>query len=297
MLRGLELWRAGRARHLVLSGGPGSGARNPSEPERLRDALVRWGVPAEAIIVEPRSRNTRENAIASARIVAEHRFRTLVLVTSAAHVPRALGCFRAAGLSPDVLPVDRRAGAGGSWLPRACRARAEHGSAARARGEGGLPARRLHALRPRYSARSAATRAVMAGAAREVPRDARSPCVRATWMSNPARQPGGEADLLQRGQAAAGHAVHELVQVREEPLVLVRVSGEAARARLTEPRLLVEELRLGGDTQQLESGHRLVHAPGADRLDEPVGAVEEDRAASRRIDRSRPRDPSATEST
>ncbi|HSD18541.1 MAG TPA: YdcF family protein [Anaeromyxobacter sp.] len=119
VLRALELWRAGRARHLVLSGGPGSGARDPSEPERLRDALVRWGVPAEAIIVEPRSRNTRENAIASARIVAEHRFRTLVLVTSAAHVPRALGCFRAAGLSPDVLPVDRRAGAGGSWLPRA----------------------------------------------------------------------------------------------------------------------------------------------------------------------------------
>lgn len=120
VVRGLELWRAGRVRHLVLSGGAvTSGQGEPTEAVRLRDALVRWGVPPAAIVVEPRSRNTRENAIASARIVAEHRFRTLVLVTSAAHVPRALGCFRAVGLWPDVLPVDRRAGAGGSWLPRA----------------------------------------------------------------------------------------------------------------------------------------------------------------------------------
>jgi uncharacterized SAM-binding protein YcdF (DUF218 family) len=119
VLRGLELWRAGRARHLILSGGPGAVPGDPSEAERLRDALVRWGVPAAAIVVDPRSRNTRENAIASAGIVSEHRFRSLVLVTSAAHVPRALGSFRAVGLHPDVLPVDHRAGAGGSWLPRA----------------------------------------------------------------------------------------------------------------------------------------------------------------------------------
>jgi uncharacterized SAM-binding protein YcdF (DUF218 family) len=120
VLRALELWRAGRVRHLVLSGGPGTAvAGDPSEAERLRDLLVGWGVPAAAIRVDAQSRNTRENAVASARIVAEERLRSLVLVTSAAHVPRALGCFRAVGLHPDVLPVDHRAGAGGSWLPRA----------------------------------------------------------------------------------------------------------------------------------------------------------------------------------
>nr|WP_242346006.1 YdcF family protein [Anaeromyxobacter sp. SG22] len=120
VLRGLELWRAGRVRHLVLSGGPVEAApREPSEAERLRDKLVEWGVPAAAIVVDPRSRNTRENAIESARLAAAHGFHSLLLVTSAAHVPRALGCFRAVGLSPDVLPVDRRAGRGGSWLPRA----------------------------------------------------------------------------------------------------------------------------------------------------------------------------------
>lgn len=120
LVRAFELWREGRVRHLVLAGGlvyPEPG--DLSEAERLRDLLVGWGVAPEVIVVEPRSRNTRENAIETARIVAARDFRTLLLVTSAAHVPRALGCFRAVGLSPDVLPVDRRAAAGGSILPRA----------------------------------------------------------------------------------------------------------------------------------------------------------------------------------
>ena len=35
-------------------------------------------------------------------------------------MPRALGCFEQAGLHPDVLPVDYRAGEGGvGWVPRA----------------------------------------------------------------------------------------------------------------------------------------------------------------------------------
>jgi uncharacterized SAM-binding protein YcdF (DUF218 family) len=120
LVRGFELWRTGRARRILLSGGlvvprPGE----PSEAERLRGLLVRWGVPAESVLVETTSRNTRENALETARIVEERGLRTLLLVTSAAHAPRALGCFRAAGLSPDVLPVDRRGAAGGSLLPRA----------------------------------------------------------------------------------------------------------------------------------------------------------------------------------
>jgi uncharacterized SAM-binding protein YcdF (DUF218 family) len=120
VVRAFELWRTGHVRMIVLSGGssqpfPG----DVPEPDRLRDALVRWGVPPDAILVEDRSRNTRENAIEAARVAAARNLRSLLLVTSAAHVPRALGCFRAVGLAPDVLPVDRRAGGGASWLPRA----------------------------------------------------------------------------------------------------------------------------------------------------------------------------------
>jgi len=122
IVRALELFRAGRVRLLLLSGRDTSPrAGEPSEPELLRDRLVAWGVPADRIVVETESRNTRENAVESAKLLAARGAGSVLLVTSAAHARRALGCFRAAGLSPDVLPVDRRAGAPGraAWLPRA----------------------------------------------------------------------------------------------------------------------------------------------------------------------------------
>ena len=122
VLRAYELWRDGRARRVLLSAGdlrPQAGV--PTEAERLAARLTRWGVPADALLLETRSRNTRENAVETARIAAEHGLSSLVLVTSAAHMDRALGCFRAAGLAPDALPVDFRGGdgRGASWLPRA----------------------------------------------------------------------------------------------------------------------------------------------------------------------------------
>lgn len=120
ILRGIELLRSGHARVLVLSGGapfPRPGER--TEPELVRERLVAWGAPADRILVETASRNTRENAVESARLLAARGAREVLLVTSAAHAPRAVGCFRAVGLAPDLLPVDHRTGAGSSWLPRA----------------------------------------------------------------------------------------------------------------------------------------------------------------------------------
>lgn len=120
LVRAFELWRTGHARAILVSGGlvaPHPG--DAPEADVLRDALVTWGVPPDAVLVEDRSRNTRENATETARLAASHHLGTLLLVTSAAHVPRALGCFRAAGLAPDVLPVDHRGEEGGGWLPRA----------------------------------------------------------------------------------------------------------------------------------------------------------------------------------
>jgi uncharacterized SAM-binding protein YcdF (DUF218 family) len=120
VVRGFEVFRAGRARNVLLS----AGLKHPRpgdvpEADRLAAMLARWGVPPDRIFAEAASRDTRENAIEVARLAAAHGWRTLLVVTSAAHVPRALGCFRAVGLEPDVLPVDHRAGAGGgAWLPR-----------------------------------------------------------------------------------------------------------------------------------------------------------------------------------
>lgn len=122
VVRGFELVRSGRARAILLSAGlvfPRPG--DVPEADRLAAKLAGWGVPPSQIVAEAASRNTRENAIESSRVAAARGWRKLLLVTSAAHVPRALGCFRAVGLEPDVLPVDFRAGDGrvASWMPQA----------------------------------------------------------------------------------------------------------------------------------------------------------------------------------
>jgi uncharacterized SAM-binding protein YcdF (DUF218 family) len=121
IVRAATLLRAGAARDVLLTGGSAfPEAGDVPEAERLRDLLVALGIEPGRIVVEGRSRNTRENAAESARVVAARGWRRLLLVTSAAHAPRALGCFRAVGLDPDLLAVDRRAGDGtsASWLPR-----------------------------------------------------------------------------------------------------------------------------------------------------------------------------------
>ncbi|HEY6003100.1 MAG TPA: YdcF family protein [Anaeromyxobacter sp.] len=122
IVRGFEIVRAGRARNVIVSAGvvfpvPG----DVPEADLLAAMLARWGVPPGQIVVEAASRNTRENAIEIGRVASARGWKSLLLVTSAAHVPRALGCFRAVGLEPDVLPVDFRAGdgRGRSWLPQA----------------------------------------------------------------------------------------------------------------------------------------------------------------------------------
>jgi len=86
-----------------------------SSPPDMREALVAGGVPSERIIAEVTARTTREQAIAVAKLVRARELGPVVLVASAIHMPRALGAFRAAGLSVIPSPSATRQIAG---LPR-----------------------------------------------------------------------------------------------------------------------------------------------------------------------------------
>jgi uncharacterized SAM-binding protein YcdF (DUF218 family) len=70
-----------------------------------KKALVRLGVLSERIIIEDKSRNTYENAKFSKMIAAPKESETWVLVTSAYHMPRAMGVFRAVGFPVEAYPV------------------------------------------------------------------------------------------------------------------------------------------------------------------------------------------------
>ena len=90
IMHALQIYRAGKAPLIVYSGGNA-------------DPLVELGVPRSALILETESRNTRENAINTAAIFKAHGWRNGILVTSAAHMPRALAAFQRVGLN--VVPA------------------------------------------------------------------------------------------------------------------------------------------------------------------------------------------------
>lgn len=120
LLATYDLLRTGLAKEvLVSSGDEGPFAR---EAHVLPQQLIDWGIAPERAVIDDQSRNTRENAIESARVARERGWKSILVVTSAYHMERALGCFKAVGLEVDALPVDPRgydpARFSGSWLPR-----------------------------------------------------------------------------------------------------------------------------------------------------------------------------------
>ena len=118
LVAGYDLFRSGRARYLLLSAG-GPDPSGKVEADWGSALYRRLGVPDDRVVLERVSRNTRENAEESALIVRARGWKSLLLVTSAMHAPRALASFQAAGLFPDLLPVDVRGNdRPGSWLPR-----------------------------------------------------------------------------------------------------------------------------------------------------------------------------------
>lgn len=94
---------------LVFSGGSGTLLLHPrTEAEDTRRLWVAMGVAPERITLEDRSRNTDENARFTAALVRPEPGARWLLVTSAYHMPRAVGLFRAAGFPVVPYPVDYR---------------------------------------------------------------------------------------------------------------------------------------------------------------------------------------------
>ena len=94
---------------IVYSGGSNSLLDRPSsEAEDARRLLVAMGVDSERITLETHSRNTDENARFTAALVHPESGQTWLVVTSAYHMPRAMGLFRKAGFAAIADPVDYR---------------------------------------------------------------------------------------------------------------------------------------------------------------------------------------------
>ena len=94
-----------RAR-LVFSGGSGRIVQAPAtEADDARALFDELGLPPQRVTFEAASRSTWQNAMLSRRTINPSSGETWLLVTSALHMPRALGAFRAAGWSVNPWPV------------------------------------------------------------------------------------------------------------------------------------------------------------------------------------------------
>jgi uncharacterized SAM-binding protein YcdF (DUF218 family) len=109
LLEAVELAQRYPDARVVVVGGTGRliGAELP-EATVMAEFLTGRGVDLHRITSESRSRNTYENAVFARDLVKPKAGETWILVTSAVHMPRAVGCFRGVrwGVTPD--PVDYR---------------------------------------------------------------------------------------------------------------------------------------------------------------------------------------------
>lgn len=115
---GARAWMAGRAPIIILSGG--GGPKGPSEAATMAKAITRLGIPRSALLLEERSRDTRDNAVYTAQLASRLGMRRVLLVTSAVHMPRASLQFRRAGLVTHPAPAPeytRRRGPVAQWRP------------------------------------------------------------------------------------------------------------------------------------------------------------------------------------
>lgn len=95
---------------LVFAGGSGALRQQQDfiEARMMRDVMPMLGVDPARVTYEDKSRNTEENAVFAREMLQPKPGERWLLVTSASHMPRAVGVFRAAGFPVTAAPTDFR---------------------------------------------------------------------------------------------------------------------------------------------------------------------------------------------
>ena len=101
----LQLYNQGIIKNIFISGGNGNLFNNNyKESETIKDFLIQNKIDSNDIIIENQSRNTKENAINSAKLLDKKN--EYILITSAIHMKRSILCFENEGLKIIPFSVD-----------------------------------------------------------------------------------------------------------------------------------------------------------------------------------------------
>lgn len=116
----VALYKQGRVKRLVLSGGAGRAGH--TEAGVMRDLALAAGVPDTAIVLEESSRSTIENFACARPVLEQLAAKRVLLVTEPWHITRAMLLAHRHGLYPAQSPASstvwRDAREGGFWLFR-----------------------------------------------------------------------------------------------------------------------------------------------------------------------------------
>ena len=112
LMQALTLWKKGVAKKIIFTGGSGSILHaDILESDQIKMFLQKLGIPDSAMIYENKSRNTHENATMTKpylqKISPNGKY---LLVTSAFHMRRSLGCFTHEGINVTPYSTDRYSG-------------------------------------------------------------------------------------------------------------------------------------------------------------------------------------------
>jgi uncharacterized SAM-binding protein YcdF (DUF218 family) len=110
----VQLYKAGLARYLVVTGGKAEGDRT-TEAAVARRFAIDQGIPADAILIEDRGRTTLESLDGVAALFREHDLRSAVFVSDRTHMLRVLRIaddlgIAASGSPTTTSPTDTDAG-------------------------------------------------------------------------------------------------------------------------------------------------------------------------------------------
>ncbi|MEL6500195.1 MAG: YdcF family protein [Cyanobacteria bacterium J06623_1] len=107
LLYAAKLYKDGAAPKILLSGGriQWTGG-DSSEAKSMATILELMGIPPEDLILESRSLNTHENAVYTKEILQQQNIDKVLLVTSAAHMPRSIAIFKRENINAIPAPAD-----------------------------------------------------------------------------------------------------------------------------------------------------------------------------------------------
>lgn len=109
LIYGVRLARRFPQAQLVFSGATASlFDKTHTEAPLLRTEAIALGIPPQRILIDNRSRNTRENAAESKLLLASVKGNSVLLITSAFHMKRSVGCFKKVGVAVIPYAVDFR---------------------------------------------------------------------------------------------------------------------------------------------------------------------------------------------